>query len=197
MLAEAADAVHQEEGYVPALREPKHPRSNEDAAGEGVEGEPPKPRKRPRKSKPAADAPFEERPAYMGTDATHIIALSASELPSVDDESPTVQPVAQPKKRAPLKQRKMQVVQEKPVFRCLFCPSQSTVDLWPVHEPSDFVRSHWKGRPGETIVAHLACAQSTPECYFKEEVVEGEERIWVMGVNDVVKDRWTKLVSTS
>jgi hypothetical protein len=100
---------------------------------------------------------------------------------------------------APVKVKKQpkapKPVKERPVYHCLFCPSSSTDDLCPVFDSNAFVQSQWKGPVGAPIMAHLNCAQSTPECYFHEEGEEGAERIWIMGANDVVRDRWTKLVS--
>jgi hypothetical protein len=156
-----------------------------DEVGEDGEARPAKtPKKRIRKPKPSMDI--------------SIINEGSVDSNAIEIDPPTTENTSllpPPKTKKLVQPKPVKIVKERPTYYCLFCPSLSPVDLCPVYEPNDFVKSQWKGQPGGIIAAHLNCAQSTPECYFLEEEVDGVEKIWIMGANDVVKDRWNKLVS--
>jgi hypothetical protein len=199
MLAEAADVIEQER--VNGGRKRPH----EEVDGEMTEEVQPKaktPRKRPRKSKPIIEVVTDGEPRIAAMESVQVAEVPDPSSTNIgldvmaDDTPLFATKPSKAAKKAP-KPKKVAVVKEKVIYPCLFCPSLSTDDLCPVYDPNPFVRSQWKGHADDHPLTHLMCAQSTPECYFHEEEVDGKNVIWVLGVNEVVKDRWTGLVRIS
>lgn len=180
VLNRAEDSILQEKGEDGTKR-------IREEVGEDGEVRPAKtPKKRIRKTKSSMDISIIGEGSIVDGIDNNAMEIDPQTTNSSILPFPKLKKLAQPK---PVK-----IIKEKPVYYCLFCPSLSPVDLCPVYEPNDFVKSQWKGQQGGIIAAHLNCAQSTPECYFYEEEVDGVEKIWIMGANDVVKDRWNALV---
>lgn len=65
------------------------------------------------------------------------------------------------------------VVKEIPSYPCLFCPSLSTDNLRPVHNPPDAVRAHSQSRnPQDQLFAHHECALGIPEVGIRDVMVD-------------------------
>ena len=103
------------------------------------------------------------------------------------DRAPARKP-GRPRKSAPL------ISVPAPVYPCLFCPSLNEADRAFVHEPNAFVKAQWRGGADKPVMAHIRCAQATPEIAIDDVEKDGKVETWIMGVNDIVKARW-KLVS--
>lgn len=125
-----------------------------------------RPRGRPRKSKPAADAP----------------APGSADTPT---ESPLV--------AAPLPARPIKLVtsKPKPTLPCLFCPGQDSSDLLQVFDPSpqDIARSKSGTMP---LRVHLSCAQAIPEIYIEDiDLGEGVLQKMITSTFEIDKARWS------
>jgi hypothetical protein len=104
----------------------------------------------------------------------------------------TLEPAPAAKKGRP---RKSLVTAPAVLYPCLFCPSLNDADRAHVQEPNDFVKAQWRGGKGQPIMAHIRCAQATPEVAILDvDKADGQVEAWITGVNDIVKARW-KLVS--
>jgi hypothetical protein len=82
-----------------------------------------------------------------------------------------------------------------PSYPCLFCPSQNTEDLLPVHELPDHLRSrHISNDP--VVRAHESCALAMQEVYLEDMVEDGKTVTYVMGTSYILKDRWNLVRSS-
>lgn len=189
MLQEAEDAVHQQPGAKPQKRRADNP----DSA-----------RKKPKVE--VINVPPEELPAYHRAAPTKTIKLPSTEpqLEAIPDPAP--EPAQEAAPPAPIEHEAAPARQKRPYKRrslipakaatypCLFCPSSDPTDRMHVQDPSDEVKKRWKGEGA--IMAHIRCAQATPEVNFADAEVDGEKQVVVVGVNTIPKDRW-RLVSFS
>ena len=85
------------------------------------------------------------------------------------------------------------VVKQVPSYPCLLCPSLATDDLLPISYPSDDLRARSKATDG-SVMAHLSCVNSIPEVWVDDR--EGEGMV-VRGADDIPKERWNLVSSTS
>lgn len=115
----------------------------------------------------------------------------------VQEKKPTPTPV----RKAPSvpislsEQPRPAITQPAPVPPCVLCPSLSEIDLAPVFQPSDHIRSLAKT---PVVQAHISCAVAVPEAYTEDEVTEAAPGsdgasstvTYIKGLDNIGKDRW-------
>ncbi|KAK4689189.1 hypothetical protein P7C73_g911, partial [Tremellales sp. Uapishka_1] len=134
----------------------------------------------PRKRMKTVNA-FDQEPMVVSEDDSDSIprepAVRLKPHPKLIDIS------AQPKRAA--------IVKEEPSYPCILCPSLSKQDLLEVFEPNGTTIGYSRSRESGAY-AHADCAESMPDLYVMDILVEGTgtTKTMVMGINDISKDRW-------
>lgn len=193
MLKDAEDAVHQPPGVkAPKRRTEGEVRPRKKIKLEEVEAPPvqirPAPTETIHLSPRTPEPPAIPEPTVVGPSE----GVVSNNVANVEPKSAAPLDPTRPKR--PYTKRKSIIKMAAPDYPCLFCPSPDPTDRIVVQDPSNEIMKKWKGQG--PIMAHIRCAQATPEINIVDSIVDGKTDTVVSGVDAIAKDRW-RLVSVT
>ncbi|WWC98925.1 hypothetical protein V866_005819 [Kwoniella sp. B9012] len=82
------------------------------------------------------------------------------------------------------------IVQDNPIYPCLFCPSLDKAGLLLVLDPTEHIKNIWKPRKAE-IKVHHSCALAMPGVGIEDREVHGKLVTCVVGLENIESARWS------